>query len=403
MRWFTKKFINALSLLAGSTLLIFSYQNCARDFDATSYSSSSTEGPDLSQGGVNTLLEKSLTDISEILKNRNAVKAIISDTSSNPFNCLVSSSSSCLVGSPRTTLVNRVFNANGIVHLNTLVDPHIGLNLVGAQCSTFNFLNQTNGLDDENCPLKVEILWEPTCADDTYSCSNSQLVHNFRVRHLTSNSSENLIVLSEKLINVDSSFFTFDNFTDQRGSGITLYSYDSSTQVRSPSRVYRSCSGELVFSPSTSSCSCPIDKTEDLDVASKCVPATQDCRSLYANSAICIKRYDAVSNNYILNTTNPSDFQCTTGYAISNGQCNRLPLTYHDISGENGVGLYQPLPACTKTFTGSDDYTYNISNIPGCPQVNSSCSSLNEVVCCNMSLYILDGPAEFPVAKYKCQ
>lgn len=334
----------AKSLLFGSgiILLIFGYQNCARDFNKASYSSSSSSSSQ--SNGVNNLSNTIDSDLSEILNNKIALRAIISDTSNSAFNCLTSTSTRCLTGTPRSTSINRIYTTGGTVYIDDLLNINRGLNSAGEQCSTFNFLNQNTGVNDENCPLKIDILWEPICANGTYTCTNDQLVHYFRVSYSKSNSSPSLIIISENKLAANSAEFTFETFSDQKGSGIKLHDYVSSTGAISTSLNYQSCLGEmaLLYSNGTTSCVCPNGKIEDLNSTEKCVP---------------LQKY------------------------------------YY-----NDVGLTSAY-TCTKTVIDS----YGTSII-SCPAASSICSTPGEVVCCNIT-YQISGTtsAPTPTVKYRCQ
>lgn len=374
--------------LFSTTMILFSYQNCARDFDSAAYSSSSEQNL---LGDQDAILNAINSDLSEILSNKVAVAATISDASNTAFNCLTSVAVPCLNGTKRSIALNIVYATNSVAYAYNMLNVNSGFNANGKPCSTFNFLNQINGLTDENCSLKINVYWEPICADNTYSCPNNKLLHNFRVSNLKSNSSNNIVSVGEKNIAADSTHFTFDTFSDQNGSGVKLYNYNMSTDTKSVALRYQSCLGSLILSGDT--CSCPTGKIMNSDSADKCMNATQDCRNSYPNTATCIMRYNTTTNTYVLNNSNISDFNCIAGYTVSSGQC--LPInksTYVDIGITSS-------DVCTKEIV----VPYYGTEPSTCPAVNSSCSTLGEVLCCTTEAYILDGYYSLPISKFKCQ
>jgi hypothetical protein len=304
------KIVVTFRIIALITLLMSAYQNCARETKIEEYTAPSTSGK---FSTVNATIEDSLNDPQAILDT-------ISDTSNTAFSCLRSANTPCLNGTQVSLAVNRVYDSFGEILFDDLTNQRQGLNAQNEQCNTYKYLNNIEGTHDPICQTRIEIYWEPSCNNNTLNCDNSNLTHKFKVVYLTSKKAPPKNVLSREEINTPASIMQPTPYSDAKGTGITLLSFNTTTNVKQNTPYYHSCKGNLVLS--NGACACASGQIEDLDSpAQLCMAATQSCTGTIANTAVCTKEYQPSTNSYVLNASNSNMFRCQSGYTAYNGQC----------------------------------------------------------------------------------
>lgn len=370
-RWWV---LTAFALLAGGPLVLF--QNCAKQTQLDEYVLSSE-----------TTMQQSMNDEINALLTSSAlsVRDMVSDTSNAAaFGCLVSSSTQCLTGTAKSILVNRLYDSNRKVLLDDLLNARRGLNEDGEQCATFNFLNSVAGLSDAACPLRIEIYWQPICANNTLNCANSALQHKFRVKHVRSELGQSNKIISDDVLVAKASLFAPETFSNQRGSGVKLFSYNIVADARTDIFKYRSCQSPFVLNASAESCGCATGYTEDLDNGSLCVDTSRACPSgTIANSATCTQTYSAANNSYSVTA-----FTCSSGFTKSGSSCIQLKYALVETVSYLTPGTY----TCGTTYTFGQ----------ACPvSAGTVCNSSGAVVCCTGGVFSLI--TGISTNKFRCQ